>query len=137
MIAATAIRTAALVKNHPLTAATDKVESYHGFARWLPFGNNGVLAANDPVEQEKPIEFNTLPADCVIFHNALDIADVVRGLVADGWTATADQLAALSPYPRAHITRFGAHTTDERGRRPEAFNRMLTEVDFTTLGLAV
>jgi TnpA family transposase len=81
-----------------VTAATNKVESYNGFAHWLSFGNNGVLANNDPDEQEKLIKFNTLLANLVIFHNALDIMDVVRQLVAEGWTITADQLAALSPY---------------------------------------
>ena len=42
-----------------ITAATNKVESYNGFAHWLAFGNNGVLADNDPAEQEKLIKFNT------------------------------------------------------------------------------
>jgi TnpA family transposase len=89
-----------------ITAATNKVESYHGFAQWLSFGNNGVLADNDPAEQEKLIKLNTLLANCVIFHNALDIMDVVRGLVAEGWLVTADQLGTLSPYLRAHISRY-------------------------------
>ena len=43
-----------------ITAATNKAESYHGFAQWLSFGNNGVLADNDPAEQEKLIKLNTL-----------------------------------------------------------------------------
>ncbi len=119
-----------------VTAATNKVESYNGFAQWLSFGNNGVLADNDPAEQEKLIKFNTLLADLVIFHNALDIMDVVRGLVAEGWTITAGQLGALSPYLRAHISRFGSYATDELGHRPEAFDPVLKEVDFTTLDLA-
>jgi TnpA family transposase len=103
-------------------AATNKVESYNGFAAWLSFGNNGVLADNDPAEQEKLIKFNTLLANLVIFHNALDIMDAVRGLVAEGWRITANQLAALSPYTRAHISRFGAYATDELTHQPEAFN---------------
>ena len=119
-----------------ITAATNKVESYHGFAQWLSFGNNGVLADNDPAEQEKLIKLNTLLANLVIFHNALDIMDVVRGLVADGWTITADQLGALSPYLRGHISRFGTYATDELTRQPEAFNPELKEVDFTALNLA-
>ena len=56
-----------------VAAATNKAESYHGFAQRLGFGNNGVLADNDPTEQEKLIKFNTLLANLVIFHNALDI----------------------------------------------------------------
>jgi TnpA family transposase len=119
-----------------VTAATNKVESYNGFAHWLSFGNNGVLANNDPDEQEKLIKFNTLLANLVIFHNALDIMDVVRQLVAEGWTITADQLGALSPYLRSHITRFGAYATDELALIPAAFNPVLKEVDFTTVDLA-
>jgi len=119
-----------------VTAATNKADSYHGFTQWLGFGNNGVLADNDPAEQEKLIKFNTLLANLVIFHNALDIMDVVRGLVAEGWTITAAELGALSPYLRGHISRFGAYATDELGRHPGAFNPVLKEVDFTTPGLA-
>ena len=74
------VRTVALLRYLPgpqlrarITAATNKVESYHGFAQWLSFGNNGVLADNDPAEQEKLIKLDTLLANLVIFHNALDI----------------------------------------------------------------
>src|SRR5271166_5223848 len=119
-----------------ITAATNKVESYNGFSHWLAFGNNGVLADNDPAEQEKLIKLNTLLANLVIFHNALDIMDVVRKLAAEGWLITAGQLGAMSPYIRAHISRFGAYATDDLARQPEAFNPVLKEVDFTALALA-
>lgn len=105
-------------------------------ARITAATNNGVLADNDPVEQEKLVKLNTLLANLVIFHNALDIMDVVRKLVGDGWLVTADQLGAMSPYLRSHISRFGAYATDDLKRQPEAFNPVLTEVDFTALGLA-
>ena len=119
-----------------ITAATNKVESYNGFSHWLAFGNNGVLADNDPAEQEKLIKLNTLLANLVIFHNALDIMDVVRKLVAEGWLITAGQLGAMSPYIRAHISRFGAYATDDLARQPEAFNPVLKEVDFTAFSQA-
>lgn len=119
-----------------ITAATNKGESYNGFSAWLRFGNGGVPADNDPVEQEKLIKLNTLLANLVIFHNALDIADIVRDLVAEGWTITAAELAGLSPYIRSHITRFGAYATDVLGVEPEAFEAALDEVDFTVLDLA-
>ncbi|GAA3264423.1 hypothetical protein [Nonomuraea helvata] len=54
-----------------------------------------------PEEQEKLIKFNTLPADLVVFHNALDISDV-RPLVAEGWNITTDQLGQI-PHLRASI----------------------------------
>ena len=49
-----------------------------------------------------------------------------------GWTITAAEFGALSPYLRGHISRFGAYATGELGRHPGAFNPELKEVDFTT-----
>ncbi|MFI7643108.1 Tn3 family transposase [Nonomuraea sp. NPDC049400] len=117
-----------------VTAATNRVESYNGFSKWLGFG--GVLADNDPEEQEKLIKFNTLLANLVVFHNALDISDIVRQLVAEGWSITADQIGQIAPYLRAHISRFGAYATDELRHRPDPFDPLLKEVDFTDVELA-
>ncbi|MEU8108623.1 Tn3 family transposase [Nonomuraea muscovyensis] len=117
-----------------VTAATNKVESYNGFSKWLGFG--GVLADNDPEEQEKLIKFNTLLANLVIFHNALNISDIVRQLVAEGWRITTDQLGQIAPYLRAHISRFGAYATDDLRRQPDPFAPLLKEVDFTDVDLA-
>ncbi len=47
-------------------------EAYNGFSAWLLFGGE-VIERNDPAEQEKIIKFNSLVANCVIFHTALDI----------------------------------------------------------------
>jgi hypothetical protein len=77
------------------------------------------------------LRFGELLANLVIFHSALDIMDAVRRLVAEGWLITAEQLGATSPYLRRHISRFGAYATDDLARRPEAFNPVLEEVDFT------
>jgi TnpA family transposase len=34
-----------------VTAATNKVEAFNGFSEWVRFGDSGVLADNDPIEQ--------------------------------------------------------------------------------------
>nr|WP_051753572.1 hypothetical protein [Streptosporangium amethystogenes] len=62
--------------------------------------------------------------------------NVVRTLVAEGWPITAEELGALSPYLRAHISRFGAYATDEIGVEPAVFNPELKKIDFTVLDLA-
>jgi Tn3 transposase DDE domain-containing protein len=67
-----------------VTAATNKVEAFNGFSQWLGFGNRGVIADNDPVEQEKAMKFNALLTNAVIFHNALDIAEIVRAAAGGG-----------------------------------------------------
>ncbi|MEU8265414.1 Tn3 family transposase [Micromonospora sp. NPDC048999] len=35
-----------------VTAATNKAEAYNGFSAWTRFGNQGVIAENDPPEQQ-------------------------------------------------------------------------------------
>jgi hypothetical protein len=55
---------------------------------------------------------NTLLANCVIFHTALDMTTVLRQLAAEGWEITPAAMAALSPYIRERIKRFGEYATD-------------------------
>ncbi|MFJ7996398.1 Tn3 family transposase [Streptomyces sp. NPDC096310] len=113
-------------------AETNKVEAYNGFSDWLHFGNRGVIADNDPVEQEKAMKFNSLLTNCVIFHNTLDIAEVVRHLQAEGYKADPEDLAQISPYLTDNIRRFGEYSTHELGIRPEDYEPHL-DVDFTRL----
>ncbi|MGW0562766.1 Tn3 family transposase [Streptomyces sp. NPDC003016] len=51
---------------------------------WVGFGNQDVLADNDPVEQEKAMKFNSLLTNAVIFHNVPDIPEIVRQLLEEG-----------------------------------------------------
>ncbi|MFD0374551.1 transposase [Streptomyces sp. NPDC127112] len=115
-----------------VTAATNKVESFNRFSQWIGFGNRGVIADNDPVEQEKAMKFNALLTNAVIFHNALDIAEIVRQLLEEGWTIDPEDLAHISPYLTEHINRFGEYSTHELGIQPEAYDPKL-DVDFTPL----
>jgi TnpA family transposase len=79
------------------TAETNKVESYNRFSSWCRFGNAGVIADNDPDEQEKILKFSTLLTNAVIFHTTLDMMTAIRELVAEGWEITMEDLAVLSP----------------------------------------
>ncbi len=140
------VRTVALLRfladpalRRRITAVTNKVEGFNGFSGWLRFGNDGVIADNDPAEQEKMIKFNSLLANCVIFHTALDMTDVLRQLLAEGWQheqgqdITAADIAQLSPYLTAHISRFGLYATDVLRLRPDDFDPDLPAIDFTAL----
>ncbi|MFE2473434.1 Tn3 family transposase [Streptomyces mirabilis] len=115
-----------------VTAATNKVESFNRFSQWIGFGNRGVIADNDPVEQEKAMKFNALLTNAVIFHNALDIAEIVRQLLEEGWAIDPEDLAHISPYLTEHINRFGEYSTHELGIQPDAYDPKL-DVDFTPL----
>ena len=104
-----------------ITAATNKAEAYQGFSAWLRFGHEAI-ERNDPAEQEKIIKFNTLLANCVIFHTALDMTAVLRQLAQEGWPVTPAAIADLSPYIRERIKRFGEYATDGLTIAPAAFD---------------
>ncbi|MGW5125280.1 Tn3 family transposase [Streptomyces sp. NPDC004069] len=73
-----------------------------------------------------------LLTNAVTFHNALDIAEIVRQLLEEGWTIEPEDLAHISPYLTEHINRFGEYSTHELGIQPDAYGPKL-DVDFTQL----
>jgi len=92
-------------------ANTNKVESFHKFAKWLNFGGE-VLQENDPEEQEKLIKYNNLVANALIFQNVIDQTRIIRNLIGEGFRVSAEDLKTLSPYQTAHIKRFGDYVVD-------------------------
>lgn len=95
-----------------ITASTNKVEAYNGFSKYFFFGGEGVIADNDPVEQEKAVKYNDLVANAVIFHNVVEQTRIIKALMRDGWKVTAEDVTALSPYMTSHIKRFGDYLID-------------------------
>ncbi|GLX50197.1 hypothetical protein Shyhy01_31470 [Streptomyces hygroscopicus subsp. hygroscopicus] len=78
------------------------------------------------------MKFNALLTNAVIFHNALDIAEIVRQLLEEGWEIDPEDLARISPYLTEHINRFGEYSTHELGIQPEAYDPKL-DVGFAPL----
>jgi TnpA family transposase len=95
-----------------IQAATNKSESFNDFVKWLAFGGGGVIAENDRGEQRKIIKYNHLLANCLIFHNVCAMTRGLYKLRAEGVSIEPETVAALSPYIRAHISRFGQYTLD-------------------------
>lgn len=106
-----------------ITAATNIVEAYNGFSKWFFFGGFGIIANNDPIEQEKIIKYNDLVANAVIFHNVVDLTEILRDLLKTGYLITREDVAALSPYMTSQIKRFGDYLIDR-----ETVPKMLDEV---------
>lgn len=117
------------VMGEQITAAVNKAEAYNGYSKWLRFGNLGVIAANDPAEQEKTLKFNSLLANCVIFHTTLDMTNVIRELQQEGHPVTAEDLAVISPYLTEKIKRFGDYSIEELRSQPDAFDPILKLTD--------
>ena len=95
-----------------ITEMTNKVESYNGFAQWIFFGGEGILAENDPEEEEKLIKYNDLVANALIFQNVVDVSRILHELMAEGYPVKREDVAALSPYLTRHIKRFGDYFID-------------------------
>ncbi|EUC12101.1 transposase Tn3 family protein [Burkholderia sp. BT03] len=88
-----------------VTANTNKIESYNGFAKWLSFGGD-VIAENEPEEQQKRLRYNDLIASAVILQNTVDKMRALRDMVAEGEMVRAEDIGFLSPYPTHNIRRF-------------------------------
>ncbi len=119
-----AVRTIFLLKwisqaelRRDVTANTNTIEAYNGFARWLSFGGD-VIPENDPDEQQKRLRYNDLIAACVILQNAADMTRTLRQREAEHRPVHRADLAFLSPYGTQHVKRFGVYTLD-LGREPE------------------
>jgi len=95
-----------------ITASTNKVEAYNGFSKYFFFGGEGVIADNDPLEQEKAVKYNDLVANAVIFHNVVEQTRIIKTLMRAGWKITQEGVAALSPYVTSHVKRFGDYLID-------------------------
>ncbi|MFG2623057.1 Tn3 family transposase [Streptomyces sp. NPDC048507] len=82
--------------------------------------------------QGREPSLNALLTNAVIFHNALDIAEIVHQLLEEGWEIDPEDLAHIPPYLTEHINRFGEYSTHEFGIQPDAYDPKL-DVDFTPL----
>ncbi|MCT9077864.1 transposase [Streptomyces fulvoviolaceus] len=102
-----------------VTAATNKADAYNGFSAWTPVRQPGRDRRERPGRAGKvgQMELAAVQSDRV--HTAIDMMEVIRQLVAEGWRVTAEDLAQLSPYLTSHILRFGAPTqpTNSTSRR--------------------
>ena len=68
------------------------------------------------------IKFNTLLANCVIFHIALGMRTAIRRLIAEGHEVDLDDLASTAPYITERVKRFGEYPIDGLDKPPEAFD---------------
>lgn len=100
-----------------ITANTNKIESYNGFAKWLSFGGD-VIAVNEPDEQQKRLRYNDLVASALILQNTVDMMRTLVSLQKDGWKITDEDVSFLSPYQVAHVKRFGEYSLKLK-RKPE------------------
>ena len=95
-----------------IQAATNKSERFNQFVQWISFGGDSVIAENTRDEQRKFIKYNHLVANLLVFHNIVTLSRAFDRLQADGLKASAQAMAALTPYQTEHINRFGNYTVN-------------------------
>ncbi|MFD5063836.1 MULTISPECIES: Tn3 family transposase [unclassified Streptomyces] len=98
-----------------------------------PTGCASASTANDPVEQEKDVKFTSLLANLVIFHNTVDIADVVREMQAGGRPVDPLERAQVSPY-RPSTSNGSASTPPTNSASPPDDYDARLNVHFSVLG---
>ena len=94
-----------------ITAATNRSESFNNFVKWLSFGGQ-VISRNNREAQRKIIKYNHLVANCLIFHNVVDLSQALNQSLSSEIPPTAQLIATLSPYQTEHINRFGNYNLD-------------------------
>lgn len=97
-----------------INAATNKSESFNTFAKWLAFGSDGTIRANDRESQRKIIKYNHLVANCVIFYTVFVMSQAFAELEAKGEGVSDEVLAAISPYLTQHVNRLGRYTLNTK-----------------------
>ncbi|NJM39572.1 MAG: transposase [Anaerolineae bacterium] len=95
-----------------ITATTNKAESFNALADWIFFGGKGVIAHNDPDDQEKCIKYLDVVANALILSNTAQVTRILRELSAEGVPINKSDVARLSPYFTEHVLRFGEFVID-------------------------
>ncbi|ODT74357.1 MAG: transposase [Pelagibacterium sp. SCN 64-44] len=94
-----------------IRAETTKIESFNDFLDWITFGGP-IIKSGDPVEQEKQVKYAGLVANAIMLSNVADLTEALASMANDGLDVTPKLAAALSPYTRRHIRRFGKYELD-------------------------
>lgn len=94
-----------------IRAETTKIEAFNEFLDWIGFGGP-LLRSGDPVEQEKNLKYASLVANAIMLSNVVDLSTALAAMAEAGETVTPELVAALSPYRREHIRRFGQYVLD-------------------------
>lgn len=90
-----------------IQSATNKSEAFNGYAKWVSFGGQGIIADNSRDGQRKIIKYNHLTANLLILHTMHSMGTVLQKLESEGLLPEAETLSFMSPYLTEHINRFG------------------------------
>jgi hypothetical protein len=93
-----------------MQAATNTSDAFHRVVPWLFLGEAGNIASKDRATQRKPITYNHLIANGVLFHDMHAQTRLFHPPAHEGHAVDQGVLAHLSPDLTARVNRVGSYT---------------------------
>jgi len=93
-----------------ITKTTNIAERYNQFCEWIRFASGGLMAENDPEEQQKRVRYTDIVANALMLRNVADLTDALEQLKQRGYPVQPEDVAHLSAYMTEHLQRFGEYT---------------------------
>jgi TnpA family transposase len=101
-----------------ITKTTNIAERYNQFCAWICFAMGGLMAENNPEEQQKRIRYTDIIANALMLQNVADLTEALEQLKQRGYPVQPEDVAHLSVYMTEHLQRFGEYTLKLRPIAP-------------------
>ncbi len=101
-----------------ITKTTNIAERYNQFCEWIRFAAAGLMAENDPEEQQKLVRYTDIIANALMLQNVADLTEALEHLKQRGYPVQSEDVAHLSAYMTEHLQRFGEYTLRLRPLTP-------------------
>ena len=101
-----------------ITKTTNIAERYNQFCEWIRFAVGGLMAENDPEEQQKLVRYTDIIANALMLQNVADLTEALEQLKQRGYPVQSEDVAHLSAYMTEHLQRFGEYTLKLRPVAP-------------------
>jgi len=101
-----------------ITKTTNIAERYNQFCAWICFAMGGLMAENDPEEQQKHVRYTDIIANALMLQNVADLTEALEQLKQRGYPVQPEDVAHLSVYMTEHLQRFGEYTLKLRPIAP-------------------
>jgi TnpA family transposase len=83
-----------------ITKTTNIAERYNQFCEWIRFAAGGLMAENDPEDQQKLIRYTDIIANALMLQNVADLTEALEQLKQQGYPVQSEDVAHLSVYIR-------------------------------------
>lgn len=98
-----------LTMRRNVQSALNRGESYHKLRRAVAYAYSGRLRVKTELEQQVWAECSRLLANCVIYHNACILSELLERAERRGDHEQADQIKRVSPVSRKHVNFYGQY----------------------------